>query len=118
MSPSATGPTEQPGPEGAGPPGPHFVGTMGLEQWSEGQATFGRATISPEMCVPGTRQPRIGVLATMVDVVSGMRPDGPINPTVDLRVNMMTFPSVSTVRLSCDVLRSGRTLFVAETRLF
>jgi acyl-coenzyme A thioesterase PaaI-like protein len=97
---------------------PHFVGAMGLETWFEGETTYGRAAIGELLCVPGTPYPRISVLATMVDLVAGMQPSGPINPTVDLRLQLTTLVPMSTVRLRCDVLRSGRRLFVGETRLY
>lgn len=91
---------------------------MGLENWFEGETTYGKASIGRLLCVPGTSYPRISVLATMVDVVAGSRPTGFINPTVDLHVNVMALVPASTVRLRCQVLRSGRRLFVGETRLY
>ncbi len=97
---------------------PHFVSALGLRQWAEGATTHGRAVVRPEHCAPGTDRPRIAVLATMVDIVAGSQPDGPINPTVDLHLQVMAFPPMSTVHLTCDVLRAGRTLFVGETRLY
>jgi acyl-coenzyme A thioesterase PaaI-like protein len=54
----------------------------------------------------------------MVDVVAGSRPTGPINPTVDLRIELMAVVAMSTVRVRCEVLRSGRRLFVAQSRLY
>ena len=97
---------------------PHFVGSLGLETWFEGETTYGKAEIKDLLCVPGTPYPRISVLATMVDVVSGSQPTGLINPTVDLRLHIMDLVPMSTVRLRCDVLRAGRRLFVGETRLY
>jgi acyl-coenzyme A thioesterase PaaI-like protein len=94
------------------------VGATGIEHSFEGETTFGKAAIGPLLCVPGTPYPRISVLATMVDVVAGSRPTGFINPTVDLRLQVMDLVPMSAVRLRCDVLRSGRRLFVGETRLF
>src|ERR1700728_4422127 len=78
---------------------PHFVGAMGLENWFEGETTYGKEAIGRFLCVPGTSYPRISVLATMVDVVAGSRPTGFINPTVDLHVNVMALVPVSTVLL-------------------
>lgn len=89
-----------------------------MEYWVEGNTTCGRAAIGPVVWVPGTTLPRAAVLATMVDVVAGMRPDGPVSPTVDLRLQVLESRPVTSVRLSCEVLREGRTLFVAETRLY
>src|ERR1700728_725859 len=97
---------------------PHFVGAMGLENWFEGETTYGKAAIGELLCVPGTPYPRISVLATMVDIVAGSRPTGPINPTVDLHLQVMALVPMSAVRFRCEVLRSGRRLFVGETRLY
>jgi len=91
---------------------------MGLESWFEGETTFGKAAIGDFHRVPGTPYPRISVLATMVDVVAGSRPTGPINPTVDLRVHLMELVPMSSVRVRCDVLRAGRRLFVAHSLLY
>ncbi|HEY3941031.1 MAG TPA: hotdog domain-containing protein [Acidimicrobiales bacterium] len=98
--------------------GPHFVAALGLEQWIDGATTNGRAAIGPELCAPGSQHPRIGVLATMADLVVGSRPEGPINPTVDLRVRLLARPAMSTVRVRCDALRSGRNLFVGHARFY
>jgi acyl-coenzyme A thioesterase PaaI-like protein len=98
--------------------GEHFVAAMGLEQWSEGTTTHGRAEIRSALCAPGSEHPRIGVLATMVDLVAGSQPEGPINPTVDLRLRVLARPRASEVHLRCEVLRVGRTLFVGQTLLF
>ena len=97
---------------------PHFVAAMGLDMWSEGSTTYGQAAIGPELCVPGTAYPRIAVLATMVDLVAGSQPGGPVNPTVDMRIELLGRVTPSKVRLSCEVLKAGRTLLVGETRLF
>jgi len=97
---------------------PHFLAAIGLEHWSEGETTYGSAAIGEALCVPGTRYPRISVLATMVDIVAGSRPTGPINPTVDLRLHLMALAPMSTVKVRCEVLRVGRRLFVAESHLF
>gem|GEM_PF-1085669 len=96
----------------------HFLAHLGLRQWADGADTHGRAAIRPDLCVPGTGIPRIGVLATFVDVVVGSRPEGPINPTVDLQVRMLAFPQMAEVRVDCQVLRAGRTLLVGETFLY
>jgi len=97
---------------------PHFVAAMGLDMWSEGSTTYGQAAIGPELCVPGTAYPRIAVLATMVDLVAGSQPGGPVNPTVDMRIELLGRVTPSKVRLSCEVLKAARTLLVGETRLF
>ena len=70
------------------------------------------------MLAPGTDRPRLGVLATLVDMVAGFLPTGPINPTVDLRVSLIDHPpSTGTIYLECHPAKVGRRLFVGETIL-
>jgi acyl-coenzyme A thioesterase PaaI-like protein len=96
----------------------HFVGALGIEMWSEDGITHGRAPLRPEMWAPGTDVVRLGVLATMVDMVVGSPPSGAINPTVDLRVTMLSRPPAEgTVYLACTPAKVGRRLFVGETTL-
>jgi acyl-coenzyme A thioesterase PaaI-like protein len=100
-------------------PAPSFVGALDLELWTESNITHGRLELGPEMCAPGTTRPRIGLLATLADVVAGSRPTGPINPTVDLRIQMLSMPSApGTVRAVCRPLKVGRRLFVGETLMY
>ncbi|MEX1006647.1 MAG: hypothetical protein WD271_02250 [Acidimicrobiia bacterium] len=95
-----------------------FVGSLGLDLFFEDGFTHGRAELLPEMLAPGTDRPRIGVLATMVDMVAGFLPTGPVNPTVDLRVSLVARPpSVGWVHLVCRPAKLGRRLFVGETLL-
>lgn len=97
----------------------HFVGALGLELWSEDDRTHGRALLRPEMWAPGTEVPRLGVLATMVDVVVGMLPSGPVNPTVDLRLTLLSIPpSLGDIRLVCNPVKHGSRLFVGECLLY
>ncbi|HEX5586562.1 MAG TPA: PaaI family thioesterase [Acidimicrobiia bacterium] len=96
----------------------HFVGALGLELWVEDGLTHGRALLRPEMWAPGTDVPRLGVLATMVDVVVGTRPDGPLNPTIDLRITLLARPpSEGEVFLVCRPVKHGRRIFVGEALL-
>ena len=96
----------------------HFIGALGLDMWEEDGLTHGRADVRPAMWAPGTRWPRIGVLATMVDMVAGMLPTGPVNPTVDLRISLLAPPpSDGAVELVCRPAKVGRRLYVGETLL-
>ncbi len=96
----------------------HFVGALGIELWEQDGITHGRAPLRPEMWAPGTDVVRLGVLATMVDMVVGSPPSGAINPTVDLRVTMLSRPPAEgTVYLACTPAKVGRRLFVGETTL-
>lgn len=96
----------------------HFVGALGIELWEDGGITHGRAPLRPEMWAPGTDVVRLGVLATMVDMVVGSPPTGAINPTVDLRVTMLSRPPAEgSVHLACVPAKVGRRLYVGETIL-
>jgi acyl-coenzyme A thioesterase PaaI-like protein len=96
----------------------HFVASLGLELWSEDGVTHGRANLLPEMWAVGTESPRMGVLATMVDIVAGCPSGGALNPTVDLRLTLLARPpSRGTVLLRCQPVKVGRRLFVGETIL-
>jgi acyl-coenzyme A thioesterase PaaI-like protein len=93
-----------------------FVGALGIETWVESGLTRGRMRLRPQMCAPGTTRPRIGLLATLADVVAGQPPTGPINPTVDLRIQLLSTPPGSgEVGAVCRPVKVGRSLFVGET---
>jgi acyl-coenzyme A thioesterase PaaI-like protein len=95
-----------------------FVGSLGLDLSVVDGLTHGIAELQPEMLAPGTDRPRIGVLATMVDMVAGFLPTGPVNPTVDLRISLVARPpSAGAVHLVCRPAKLGRRLFVGETLL-
>ncbi|MFI5047934.1 MAG: PaaI family thioesterase [Acidimicrobiia bacterium] len=97
----------------------HFIGALGLELWAEDGFTHGRAVLRPEMWAPGTEVPRLGVLATMVDVVVGMPPTGALNPTVDLRLTLLSLPPAQgPIRLVCRPVKHGSRLFVGEALLY
>ncbi|HXY93821.1 MAG TPA: PaaI family thioesterase [Acidimicrobiia bacterium] len=100
-------------------PGPtSFVGALNAELWVEDGATRGRVAVLPEMLAPGTDRVRMGVLATLVDLVAGSLPSGPVNPTVDLRVSLIGRPpATGTISLVCHPAKVGRRLFVGETLL-
>jgi acyl-coenzyme A thioesterase PaaI-like protein len=101
------------------PSTPHWVGSMGLATSVVDGRTQGTVTVTPAMLGPGTDLLRVGVLATLVDVVGGTPPTGPLNPTIDLRVQMVSRgPCTGRLLLECRVLRMGRTLYVAEVPVF
>jgi acyl-coenzyme A thioesterase PaaI-like protein len=96
-----------------------WVGSLGLEVWVEEGRTRGRAELRPEMWAPGTQRPRLGVLATMVDMVGGMPPTGAMTPTVDLRITLLADPpSVGTIEISARTLKLGRRLYSGEVMLY
>jgi acyl-coenzyme A thioesterase PaaI-like protein len=95
---------------------PSYVGALGMKMWVEDGVTHGRAEVLPEMFAPGTDRIRVGVLATMVDMVAGSPPPGAINPTVDLGVSLLArAPSSGTIHFVCRPAKVGRRLFVGET---
>lgn len=95
---------------------PDFMHSLGLDLWHDNDGfARGRAQIRPTMFVPRSERLRLGVLATCADIVAGNPVDGPINPTIDLRVTIIaTPPSVGAVELACRPIKVGRRLFVGE----
>ena len=97
---------------------PSFVGGLGIRLWVEGELALGRAEIQPEYFKPGTDRVRLGVLATLVDMVAGSPAHAIINPTVDLRVTLLApAPTDGAIELVTYPVKSGRQLFVGETLL-
>jgi len=97
---------------------PSFVGALGIELSLDGDLAIGRVEIIPSFLKPGTDRVRVGVLATLVDMVAGSPAHGVINPTVDLRVSILNrSPHDGIVFLVCRPIKIGRRLFVGETIL-
>jgi acyl-coenzyme A thioesterase PaaI-like protein len=99
-------------------PDDHFLHAMGINvACADGEAT-GTAALLPSMWPTWSNRPRLAILATFVDVVAGHVPDGPRNPTVDLRVQVTdSVPDTGLVELVSRPLRVGRRLVVARTTL-
>jgi acyl-coenzyme A thioesterase PaaI-like protein len=92
-----------------------FVGALGIQLWTDSGVTHGRSELMPAMWRPGTQRPRLGVLATLADIVAGMPPTGALTPTVDLNIQLMAPPpSVGTLHAVCLPTKAGRRLFVGE----
>jgi acyl-coenzyme A thioesterase PaaI-like protein len=95
-----------------------FSSAMGLEMWHEHGRTHGRVAVVPEFLAPGTDWVRVGVLGTLVDMVGGTLPTGPINPTVDLRLRLLAAPPASgQIHLVSQPVKAGRRLYLAEVLL-
>jgi acyl-coenzyme A thioesterase PaaI-like protein len=92
-----------------------FVGALGIQLWTDSGVTHGRSNLVPAMWRPGTQRPRLGVLATLADIVAGMPPTGALTPTVDLNIQLMAPPpSAGTLHAVCLPTKAGRRLFVGE----
>ena len=50
---------------------PNFVGGLGIDLWIEGDVARARCEVQPAFFKPGTDRIRMGVLATLVDMVAG-----------------------------------------------
>jgi acyl-coenzyme A thioesterase PaaI-like protein len=100
-------------------PGDHYIAMLSLELTVEGTSATGVAPVRPELLAPRTRRIRGGLLATMVDIVAGHCPNGPVGPTLDLRVQVLSpGPSSGSVHLVCRPLRVGKRLIVSETLVY
>jgi acyl-coenzyme A thioesterase PaaI-like protein len=96
----------------------HFVNLLALHMWPDPAGPRGRSRVRPSMWVPGTERPRLGVFATMVDMIGGLLPEGLVTPTIDLRISVVDeLPSAGVVDLETTTLKLGRRLLVSETLL-
>ena len=94
----------------------HFLAGLCAEVRLEGDERHARMEVQPTHLRPGTAQLRVGVLATMVDVVGGAPAYGILNPTVDLRVTLGDRPpSSGVIEFVCRTVRAGKRLYVSET---
>jgi acyl-coenzyme A thioesterase PaaI-like protein len=92
-----------------------MIGLYG-DLWLEGDEVHATMDVQPGHLRPGTDRVRLGVLATMVDIVGGSPAFGILNPTVDLRVTLTErAPSSGKIEFVCRPVRIGRRLFVSET---
>ena len=83
--------------------------------WHEGNTTWGRATIGPDVWAPGTRRPRLGLLFLLADVVASRRVTGTLTPTIDLRFQLLAAaPSEGHVLMESRPLKVGRRLWIGE----
>jgi acyl-coenzyme A thioesterase PaaI-like protein len=97
---------------------PNFVGGLGIELWIDGDLAFGRAEVQSSFLRPGTDRVRMGVLATLVDMVAGSPAHAIINPTIDLRVSLLSrAPTSGAIELVCYPVKVGQRLFIGETLL-
>ena len=98
-------------------PDKHFIGELGIEHWVDDDTSYGRIEITSDMLVPGTGFARIGLLATVADVVSGQPPTGVMTPTTDLSVHVGRQIEMKTVHLESKVIKAGATLAVVRSLL-
>ena len=76
---------------------------------------MGRAEVIAELCVPGTRHPRIAVLATYADLLAGHPPGHTLASTADLNVTLVGPPPSAGFDVVARTVKAGRTLLVGET---
>lgn len=103
-------------PASGGLPGDHWVVAMGLELVSAPPQVSGFTRIEPGMLDQRGGRVRLGILATMIDVVAGHVPDGARTPTIDLRVQLAGPPPTDgPISLRARPLKVGRRLIVSHT---
>jgi acyl-coenzyme A thioesterase PaaI-like protein len=99
----------------------HVLGELGLQLWLDGDDLHGSAEVVPEMHVPGTDCLRTSILATWVDVMTGIMCadvfDGRVPVTLDLALDLFR-PAHGYRRIDAitTVLKRGRSVAVAEVR--
>ena len=100
------------------PPPEHFLGDLGMEaEVTTGTTARVRTRVTPEVC-SADGGVRVGVLATLVDIVGGaiaarvLRPDW--MATADLAIGLVGPPVGPWVEAQGSVLRRGRTTLVIE----
>lgn len=105
------------GPDGDGGPQTHVVGETGLAVRLDGDGLAGTARVVPELHVPGTDVLRTSVLATWVDVVTGLLsmpaiPDR-VPVTLDLSVDVLEpVRGCPQVDVTCRLVKAGRSVAV------
>ena len=97
---------------------PHFYDYLDF-RWRQGEGMFSaRAEVQPLLCRPGDGGPRVGVIATYADYISGylcaVVHDRPA-PTVDLSVRVFRSPTNRVIHFETRSLRSGGRTSVTET---
>jgi acyl-coenzyme A thioesterase PaaI-like protein len=100
-------------------PGRHILRELGFGTTSVGEELHGSAVVTPEMHVPGTERLRTSILATWADTLLGLLAARTITPrvpvTLELEVHLYRpAPAEGPVRSVARVVRSGRSVFVAE----
>jgi acyl-coenzyme A thioesterase PaaI-like protein len=97
------------------PAGTHFVGYLGLEIWHKDGNALARMPITPQMWSGARKRPMVGLLFTMADMVAGSPPWGPVGPTIELRMRLLTPPpSQGSVLARARPLKAGKRLFSGE----
>ena len=100
------------------PPPVHLLGDLGMEaELTTGTTARVRTRVTPQVASPGGGV-RIGVLATLVDIVGGAIAARVLHPdwmaTADLAIELVGPPVGPWVEARGSVLRRGRTTLVVE----
>jgi acyl-coenzyme A thioesterase PaaI-like protein len=105
------------------PPDPHFLRDLGIaieRDPDRPDRTVARLEIVPEI-LDASGRPRLGVLATLADVIAGESAIRAVLPnwaaTSDLSLYVDELPSKGTIEASLEILRSGRQTVILEVTL-
>jgi acyl-coenzyme A thioesterase PaaI-like protein len=95
-----------------------FIARLGVSYRADGDGVSGRFEVSEHERVPGSRLVRVGVLATVADVVAGWGANRHVFPriplTVDLSVHWLRPLDGDVFDVTARVLKAGATTVVSE----
>ena len=101
--------------DGPSLPSDHWVIAMGLVLTETPPQVRGDGHILASMLNPETGRPRLGILATLFDLVGGHVPDGTRTPTIDLRAQVVgPLPTDGEIVLHANPKKVGRRLILSE----
>jgi acyl-coenzyme A thioesterase PaaI-like protein len=100
----------------------HVLRAIGFSIERVGSELHGVASVVSEMAVPGTSTLRISILATWVDMLTGLLAVGVVQPrvpaTLQLDVNLHRPPrEVAEVRMTARIVKAGRSGVVSAVDL-
>jgi acyl-coenzyme A thioesterase PaaI-like protein len=97
---------------------PHFFGQLGFEfEVLPDDRFVGRATVQPNLCVPGTAIPRPSMLATYADIAIGFPAAHRFTypaPTLDLSMHVFRTPGVADLAMEAKLVKIGKRVIVGE----
>jgi acyl-coenzyme A thioesterase PaaI-like protein len=97
---------------------PHFFSQLGFDfEVLPDDRFVGRATVQPNLCVPGTAIPRPSMLATYADIAIGFPAANRFTfpaPTLDLSMHVFRTPSAADLTMEAKLVKIGRRVIVGE----